>query len=70
MMIILILGFALLGVIQITILVKKKHWRDLMAFCVFFVFSFVVCILQAKGVKLPSPTKGIRAFFGSINLHF
>ena len=70
MIVALALAFGLLGVIQITILVRKKQWRDLVVFCIFFVFSFIVCILQASGVVLPSPTKGIEVFLDKMHLHF
>ena len=70
MIVFLVLVFALFGVIQISILLRKKKWRDLTVFCIFFVFSFVICILHASGVQLPSPIMGINAFLDRINLHF
>lgn len=70
MIILIILAFVLVAIIQIPSLVKKKYWRELIAFCVFFLFSFVICILQAAGVKLPSPAKGLQSILDKINLHF
>lgn len=68
-MILLIVAFAALALIQIPRLVRKKCWRELFFFCLFFVFSFAVSLLQAAEVKLPSPAKGIKAFLDMINFH-
>ncbi|MDD5017849.1 MAG: hypothetical protein PHO15_07115 [Eubacteriales bacterium] len=70
MIILLIIAFAAIGLVEVRSLIHKKYWRELICFCVFFAFSFVICILQASGVKLPSPTQGIRTFLQTIHLHF
>ncbi|SDM99815.1 hypothetical protein [Acetanaerobacterium elongatum] len=52
--------FALIGFTETPALIQKKMWRELVVFSVLFVFSFVVCLLYAMGVDVPSPIRGIK----------
>ncbi len=45
--------------IQISALIKNKHWRELAVFFIFLVPGFIVSILLAAGIPVPNPVKGI-----------
>lgn len=59
MIILLMITFAVIGIIEVPGLVKQKHWRDLAVFSAFFIFAFILALLQSMGIKIPSPIKGI-----------
>jgi len=58
--------FIAIGLFEVPALVKNKHWRELTVFSVFFVLAFVLALLQASDVKIPSPVRGLEYFFGEI----
>jgi hypothetical protein len=41
-------------------LIKNREKKELIAFAVFFVLAFVLTILYALDVNIPSPIKGIQ----------
>jgi len=45
--------------IQISDLIKNKHWRELVVVLFFLLPGFVVSILLAAGIPVPNPVKGI-----------
>lgn len=59
MVYLLILAFLVIAVLEIPELFRKRLWGELAAFAVLFVIGFILGFLQAIGVKLPSPNKGI-----------
>ncbi|EHQ88520.1 hypothetical protein [Desulfosporosinus youngiae] len=52
---------AFIGVIlfEVPSLIRNKHWRELIVFSIFLSMAFLMSLLPAIGVKLPSPAKGI-----------
>lgn len=58
---IVLLTIAFLGVVlfEVPDLIRKKHWRELIAFSVFLSLAFGLAVLQIFGVKIPSPIRGI-----------
>ncbi|SFR00233.1 hypothetical protein [Desulfoscipio geothermicus] len=63
MVILVILAF--LGIIGIEVpgLVKKKMWRELIAFSVLLLVGMALSIPQALGIQVPSPNKPIELLF-------
>ena len=59
MIILLIMTFVIIALLEIPELVKKEYWRELVAFSILLVLSFVLSLLLVIGVELPSPSKGI-----------
>jgi hypothetical protein len=55
MIILLILVYTTIALIQIPRLVKKKYWRELVAFSCFLVIAFIFSLLLGMGMKIPSP---------------
>ncbi len=55
-----LLIFALLAFFQIPGLIKKKYWKELIAFSFFYTFAFVLSFLYVLDVAIPSPIKGVR----------
>jgi hypothetical protein len=55
----LIIVFIGVGIIEVPDLIKKKHWRELMAFSFFLLVAFIMTLLQTLGVKLPIPFNAI-----------
>lgn len=63
MIILLLLLF--LGIIWLEVpgLVKKKMWRELIAFSVFLITGMALSIPQVLGIAVPNPSKPVEALF-------
>ncbi|NBJ15499.1 MAG: hypothetical protein FNP40_07960 [Dehalobacter sp. 4CP] len=59
MIFLLTITFVAIGLFEVPALVRNKHWRELTVFSAFFVFAFILAILQAVDVNIPNPIKGI-----------
>lgn len=46
--------YAIFAVVEIVSLKKSKQYKELIVFCVIFLISYVISMLIAFGVKLPS----------------
>lgn len=44
-------------------LVKKKMWRELLAFSGYLLLGLALSLPQVMGIKVPNPTKVIEALF-------
>ncbi|AHF09461.1 hypothetical protein DEHRE_04720 [Dehalobacter restrictus DSM 9455] len=66
MIFLLTIAFVAIGLFEIPALVRNKHWRELAVFSVFFVLAFILALLQAADVKIPSPVKGMEYLFKDI----
>lgn len=63
MIALLIIAFATIILFEVPGLVKKKMWRELVAFSVFLSIGIALSIPQVLGAKLPNPSKAIEALF-------
>ncbi|RCX20945.1 hypothetical protein DFR58_101148 [Anaerobacterium chartisolvens] len=71
MIILLFLSYAAIALFQIPSLVRKKLWRELVAFCCFLLFAFIFSLLIGLGVKIPSPLMLIQnKIQDPLNLHY
>ena len=68
--ILLIVVFGIIGIVQIKKLIQKKYYKEMAIFCICLAASFVISVLYAAGVELPSPAHLLQSFLQSINLHF
>ncbi|AFV06281.1 hypothetical protein DCF50_p2278 [Dehalobacter sp. CF] len=59
MIFLLTITFVAIGLFEVPALVRNKHWRELTVFSVLFVSAFILALLQAADVKIPSPVKGV-----------
>jgi len=60
MIALLLIIYIIIAGLQIPPLIKKKYWRELIVFSVFFVFAFILNLLQVLDVKIPSPMKAVK----------
>jgi len=70
MVILVILAFTIIAGVQIPLLVKKKYIKELIAFCIFLFFGFMLMLLLTLGVELPSPNDTIMWLFDLMNWRF
>ena len=61
-MIMLVLAFAILVLIEVPKLIKKKHWRELIVFSVILALAFVTSIYQLKDIEIPNPVRDTQYF--------
>ncbi|MCT4618858.1 MAG: hypothetical protein N4A62_05665 [Marinisporobacter sp.] len=59
MIILIILAYIVIGVIEITPLVKKNQKKELILYSITFGVAFIISLLLGLGVKIPSPAKPI-----------
>jgi hypothetical protein len=65
-----LIGLAVIAVIKIPGLVRDKAYKEMIAFCFFLLAGFVLNLLLALGIDLPSPAKGIEKVLDAIGAHF
>jgi ABC-type Mn2+/Zn2+ transport system permease subunit len=65
-MILLIIIYTAVALLNIPGLVRKKHWKDLTAFCVIYAISLTVSVLFVMDVPLPSPMRALHHLFSDI----
>lgn len=66
MIALLILAFAIVGVMETRTLWQKKYWRELAVFSALHLTAFILCLLLSLGYELPSPVKGIEFLVKSV----
>ncbi len=59
-MIFLLLIYALIFIINVPGLVKKKEWRELTFFPILYIIAFTLGLLYVLDVHIPSPMKGLQ----------
>lgn len=59
MIFLLILVYSGLMLFEVPELIRNKYWRELSIFSLLLLFSFVLSLLQAKGIELPNITHGL-----------
>ncbi|ABO51342.1 conserved hypothetical protein [Desulforamulus reducens MI-1] len=55
MIFLLILTFTTMAFFEIPALVQRQYWRELVVFLSLWLLAFVLSILYALGIQLPSP---------------
>lgn len=70
MIFLVILSYVLIAFFQISRLIRKKYWRDLIAFSLFFSIAFILSVLYTLDIKIPSPMEGINHILDLLHLHY
>ncbi len=60
MIILLLAAFVIVALRDAPELIRRRHWKELAVFCVLFLVAFIVALLKASGVEIPSPIKQIQ----------
>lgn len=63
MIVLLLVLFAGIILFEVPGLIKKKMWRELVAFSVYLLIGMALSIPQVMGLKLPNPNRAIEALF-------
>lgn len=59
--------FLIMAFLEIPALLKKKSWRELLAFSFFLVLGFALSLPQVLGIEIANPNKLIEAMFEPIS---
>ncbi|MEL7568446.1 MAG: hypothetical protein AAGU27_26715 [Dehalobacterium sp.] len=59
-LLLLLLAFLVMAAWEVPGLFSKKLWRELTVFSTLWLLGFVLSLLLTLGVRLPSPTNGIK----------
>jgi len=59
MYVLIILGYVVIGTIEIVPLYKKNKRKELAVYIIFFMAAFIISLLLSLGVEIPSPAKPI-----------
>jgi len=62
MIALLIVAFAVILLIQVPKLIKKKYWRELLVYSVLMTLAFVMCLLYALHVDIQNPVKNTQYY--------
>lgn len=62
----LIVAYLAIILFEVPGLIRKKYWRELVAFAVMLLLSFIFSFLYVIGVKIPSPTAVITAIVNAV----
>ena len=54
-----VIAFIAIAAYETPGLVRNKLWKDLVVFAGLVIFGFVISLLQAIGIPVPNPIKGI-----------
>jgi hypothetical protein len=60
MVFLIVFVFIIVALLQIPVLIKKKYWRELIAFSVLYIVAFGLSMLYVLGVQIPSPMPAIK----------
>lgn len=66
MFLLVLIPYTLIGIIEITPLVKARQVKKLLLYSVIFFVAFVISLLLSFNVKIPSPAKPMNDFYESI----
>lgn len=59
-MIFLLLIYACIFIINVPGLVKRKEWRELAVFSIFYVIAFALGLMYVLDIPIPSPMEGLQ----------
>ncbi|MDF2986242.1 MAG: hypothetical protein K0R50_1752 [Eubacterium sp.] len=65
-MILLFIIYAFIAWIKIPELIRKKEWRELSAFSVFYIIGFVLGLLYVLDIPVPNPMKGLQYIISEV----
>jgi hypothetical protein len=59
-MILLILIYGFIIIVNVPGLIKRKEWKELIAFSVLYVIAFALGLMYVLDIPIPSPMKGLQ----------
>jgi len=62
----LLLIYALIIIINVPGLVKRKEWRELTAFFILYIIAFALGLMYVLDIPIPSPMKGLQHFIADV----
>jgi len=65
-MIFLLPVYAIILIINVPGLIKRKEWRELIAFFVFYTIAFVLGLMYVLDITIPSPMKGLNCLISDL----
>ena len=65
-MIYLFIIYALIIIINVPGLIKRKEWRELTVFSVLYIIPFALGLMYVLDIPIPSPMKGLQHLFVDI----
>lgn len=65
-MIFLLTIYAFVALFVLPGLIKKKEWRELVAFSVFYIIAFVLGLMYVLDITVPSPMKVLEYLIGDV----
>jgi len=65
-MIYLFIIYALIIIINVPGLIKRKEWRELTVFSVLYIIAFALGLMYVLDIPIPSPMKGLQHLFVDI----
>ena len=66
MIFLLIAAFAVIILIEVPDLIKKKHWRELAVYSVLMTLAFVICLMYVLDIDVPNPVKNTQYYIKSL----
>lgn len=66
MFVLVIVGYLIIGTIEMVPLYKKNKTKELVVYSIFFAAAFIISLLLSLGVKIPSPAKPIENIVNAI----
>ncbi len=64
--VLLVLAFAAIVAYEVPGIIRRREWGELVLFLVLVLFGFAVSFLQAIGVRVPNPVRGIEFLTGKV----
>lgn len=65
-MTVLLLIYALIIVITVPGLIRRKEWRELTAFSILYIIAFALGLMYVLDIPIPSPMKGLQRLIADV----
>ena len=62
MIVLLFVAFAVLILLEVPSLIKKKQWRELAAYSALMLIAIVISVLYLENIQIPNPVKNTQYY--------
>jgi len=66
MIALLLIGFAILALLQVPSLVRKRWWKELICFAVLWLMGLIFSVMLSRGINLPPISTIINKFIAGM----
>ena len=66
MIVLLVAAFAVIVIIEVPGLIKKRHWRELTVFSVILAIAFFISVMQLMHIEIWNPVRDSQFFVKSL----